>query len=167
MFLNDRAALYNKEIIPRWRALLPYDLAIDYYATKYHLRDKERKYPIVASDNRFPTGTPLPDKEQIYIEELKGVYWTNDRIIVDVQTSKGQQLLQIKVAKYVASDSSTENYVEDYHFVTQQALDKMDDNVIFEAIPRLFFFWPILGFIYLIGIIYLIFSKKMTKILGG
>lgn len=42
----------------------------------------------------------------------------------------------------------------------------MDDKVIFEAIPCVFFFWPILGFIYLAGIIYLIFSKKMTKILG-
>lgn len=88
--MNDRAALYSKEIIPRCRTFLPFDLAIDYYATKYHPRDEERKYPIIASDNRFPTGTLLSDKEQLYIEALKGGYWSNNRIIVDILSSKGQ-----------------------------------------------------------------------------
>lgn len=144
---------------------MPYDLAIDYYATKYHLRDKERNYPIICSGNRFPTGAPLPNKEQIYIETVSGIYWTNDRIIVEVLSKKGQKFLEIKVGTYTAKDFSTENYVKDYTFVSQQALDEMTDSVVFDKIPLVIFLWPIIGLFYLIGIIYLIFSKKMTKLL--
>ena len=157
IIINDKAALYYRQITPPISNPLPFGFTIDYYATKYHLRDKDRLYPIVCSDCPFPTaGNPLPNKEKVYVKKIISIHWISDQIIVNLQSKKGQKLIKIK--DYVA-----ESYVSDYDFVSPEALNKMKNSIYFDSPPIYIKFWPLIGSICLVLIFYLAHSQVLRN----
>jgi hypothetical protein len=159
VFLNDRAALYHKELTPCLINFLPFDLRVDYYSTKYHLRDRDRKYPIVCSESNFICEG---DHSEIYIKELKAIYWTNDIIVADVLSKKGRKLLKIKAGIRLIKGQPSETHVQECSFVSKEILVEMDDEIVFEDIPTILKLWPILGLLYLI-ILFLVVVRLFRR----
>lgn len=159
VLLNDRAALYDKQITPSVRSYLPFDWTVHYQDAAYHLLDKE-KYFIIHSDGLFPTAGLTPSaKDKIFVTNINGIYWTDNRIIVDVLSEEGRKLIEIK-------ETVTGHYVKEYDFVTSKSLLEMNDRVAFDSPPTIIKYWRLVGSFYLLilfgGIIFF-YKRKQSS----
>ncbi len=154
--VNEEAFLYDKQITPVLGSYLPFGFTVNYYETKYHLRDNEKAYFIIYSGHSFPTSSSLANKEKIKIKSLNAIYWTKDRLIANVSTQKGIKLIEIK-------DYVSDGYVSDYDFVSYKRVLEMDNMVAFNFPPTLIKYWRIIGVFYWIGIVVFLFKSKLKK----
>ncbi len=159
VLLNDRAALYDKQITPSIRSYLPFDWTVHYQDAAYHLLDKE-KYFIIHSDDLFPTeGRLTSGKDKIFVTNINGIYWTDNRVIVDVLSEKGRELIEIK-------ETMTNHYVRAYDFVTSKSLLEMSDRVDLNSPPTIIKYWRLVGSFYLLilfgGIVFFCKRKQSS-----